>query len=104
MFIKKSLTILGMMTGIATTGLVMALNMSEMQIRPAYSQASQCGTFGVQSVCVQPGKDPSSTICNAGDCSTRDIPRGTIGQEISRLREICGPTGPPGITCSVAPP
>jgi hypothetical protein len=74
-----------------------------MRIQPAYSQASICGAFGTQVHCVTPGRDPSVTDCEVNGCSTsNDLPRETVGGEVSFLRDRCHL--PLGITCTVTPP
>ena len=106
MNIQISLTILGMILGIAATGLVTALSMSEMQIQPAYSQAEHCSfTQAGSSSCVTLGQDRSTARCNPfGGCITNDDPSGKeVGTSIGSGHHSCGQF-PNSVTCTVTPP
>jgi hypothetical protein len=106
--IKISLTILGMILGIATTGLVTALSMSEMQIQPAYSQTSHCvdrvppppGT-----ICITTGQDPSSRACTPGGvmCETTGLTHQQAGQAIGQQHQDCAQGIATGCTVTRTP-
>ena len=73
-----------------------------MQIQPAYSQATHCGSTSPDtSACITPGKDPSSTTCFFGRCSTTSITPQIAGQSIGSVHKACGQER---AECTVTPP
>jgi hypothetical protein len=85
-----------------------------MQIQLAYLQATQCALPepGV-SLCEQPGKHPSLTICDPVNlqppCQTfhhesQKSPGFAAGQNIGTFHKLCAPRSSSGITCTVTPP
>ena len=91
-----------MIIGIATTGLVTALSMSEMQIQPAYSQATHCTTTGLSSRCVTPGQDPSLSICFRELCIPGpEVTHQQAGRSIGEGHQACAKGL---LECTVTPP
>ena len=110
MYLKLSLTILGTIVGIAVTGLVTALSMSET----ALAQATHCATTqfsgGSHELCTTPGKEPKQTseVCtDLGGCQQTETEQThrLNADQISNTHESCNPgRGSPETTeCTVEP-
>jgi hypothetical protein len=104
-----------MILGIATTGLVMALSMSEMQIQPAYSQTqtSQCvendpPPAPPSRTCVTQGQNPTTQTCIGGQFNNcgpvESITNQAAGQAIGEQRQACAQGIDTADACTVIHP
>ena len=99
----KTITVFSVLLLSAAVATIGTTITTAIQIQPAYSQATHCGsTSPLSSACITPGQDASISICLFGDCRPpMDVTPQIAGKSIGSVHKACGQER---AECTVTPP